>query len=498
MRFYEKQGVPFHSGFLPFLGHYYELIKFQKKNNPTLHPLIEYIQTYFDQKPPVFSGIIFSQRLCLFVNRPEALRELFVSKNRFFDKHPSSGNILKKIAGDSIAFQKSNQIWAKKRKVISSSLYKQKLIVMLDIMKEIVLETKDQWAKQGTIDIVQETSNMMMTIILACAFGRQNENPLINYKEKGEIRQIQLGQALSTNLGRAIEREFQPYLIFFPELFPYYLSILDQEVKYNAEQVIEYIRKIIQIKRVNFAQTGHYEGDDLLSVLLQDDVFQDSDQMIIDECITFFIAGSQTIAVAISNFLSYMAQSQEHENQIRMEFGKLLQNYGMDIQKLAQELDLRKIEEFEYLKCCYNETLRIEPPLIISSSVQLTEDQQIAGVNIKQDDMLIINIYQIHHNKDQWIDDEKFIPERFNPQSQYYLTPAGTQRDQFSFVPFLGGKRICLGKTFAENAFKIIVPLLMNNYKFVLCDDKQKIQKPFFNAIMFKRPQVFMKLERIN
>ncbi|CDW76112.1 cytochrome p450 [Stylonychia lemnae] len=369
---------------------------------------------------------------------------------------------------------------------------------MMDLMKQIVCETIDLWAKQGTIDIVLETSDLMMTIILACVFGRQNENPLINYKDKGEIRQMKLGQALSTNLGRAVEREFQAYLILFPELFPYSLSNFDQEVQYNAEQVIEYIRKLIQIKRISFAQTGHYEGDDLLSVLLQDEVFQDSDQMIIDECITFFIAGSQTTAVTISNFLCYIAQSQEYEKKIRWEFGKLLYNYGMDIQKLTKELDLNKIEEFEYLKFCFYETLRIEPPVIISSSVKLTEDQEISGVIIKHDDMLIVNLHQIHHNKDQWIDDDKFIPERFDPQSKYYVTPAGTQRNQFSFVPFLGGKRVCLGKTFAENAFKTIVPLLMNNYKFLFCDDKQKSQKPFNNALMFKRPQVYMKLERIN
>jgi cytochrome P450 len=33
-----------------------------------------------------------------------------------------------------------------------------------------------------------------------------------------------------------------------------------------------------------------------------------------------------------------------------------------------------------------------------------------------------------------------------------------------SFVPFLGGKRVCVGKTFAENAFKVVLPLILKGY----------------------------------
>jgi cytochrome P450 len=53
-----------------------------------------------------------------------------------------------------------------------------------------------------------------------------------------------------------------------------------------------------------------------------------------------------------------------------------------------------------------------------------------------------------------------FIPERFDPSSKYYLTPSGKKRHMNSFGPFLGGKRICVGKTFAEIVSKIVTPII--------------------------------------
>jgi cytochrome P450 len=63
-------------------------------------------------------------------------------------------------------------------------------------------------------------------------------------------------------------------------------------------------------------------------------------------------------------------------------------------------------------------------------------------------------------NPDEWQEPENFIPERFDPESPYYLTPKGTKRHPMSFGPFLGGRRICLGKSFAENIAKVVFPII--------------------------------------
>ena len=68
---------------------------------------------------------------------------------------------------------------------------------------------------------------------------------------------------------------------------------------------------------------------------------------------------------------------------------------------------------------------------------------------------MLLNIFQLHHNKDEWEDDaEMFRPERFLKK----------KNNPMSFVPFFAGKRICLGKTFAENAFMTIMPIILKAF----------------------------------
>jgi cytochrome P450 len=78
-----------------------------------------------------------------------------------------------------------------------------------------------------------------------------------------------------------------------------------------------------------------------------------------------------------------------------------------------------------------------------------------------KDSLIEIYIYGLHHNPEEWQDPEKYIPERFDPSSKFFLTPSGTKRHPMSYGPFLGGKRICLGKTFAENIVKCILPMIV-------------------------------------
>ena len=53
----------------------------------------------------------------------------------------------------------------------------------------------------------------------------------------------------------------------------------------------------------------------------------------------------------------------------------------------------------------------------------MTENVEVAGYKFLANAPIMINMHQLHHNKNEWIDHDKFIPERFDPTSEYYLTP---------------------------------------------------------------------------
>ena len=108
------------------------------------------------------------------------------------------------------------------------------------------------------------------------------------------------------------------------------------------------------------------------------------------------------------------------------------------------------------------ETLRIEPPVRASTPMQLSEKTQIGKYKIDKDIVIFVHFFILHRNPVEWQEPDKFIPERFDPESPYFLTPDGRKRKPNSFSPFLGGRRICLGKTLAENIAKVIIPIIVS------------------------------------
>lgn len=72
----------------------------------------------------------------------------------------------------------------------------------------------------------------------------------------------------------------------------------------------------------------------------------------------------------------------------------------------------------------------------------------------------------IHHDENEWPEPERWIPDRFDTSSKWVLTSQGKPRNPLSFTPFMGGKRVCLGKTFADVNMRITITLLLHAFDF--------------------------------
>jgi len=108
------------------------------------------------------------------------------------------------------------------------------------------------------------------------------------------------------------------------------------------------------------------------------------------------------------------------------------------------------LKELDVYQNCFNEALRIQPPVYYSSTVRMTEDVVAGGLHIRRGDQMWIAMSHLCNNPQEWQQPSQFIPERFDNSNPISLTPSGKKRNPYSFSPFLGGVRICLGKTFVE------------------------------------------------
>jgi cytochrome P450 len=82
------------------------------------------------------------------------------------------------------------------------------------------------------------------------------------------------------------------------------------------------------------------------------------------------------------------------------------------------------------------------------------------------------------------------LPERFDPNSELSKAPSGKNRHSLSYIPFGGGARVCVGKTFAEIALRFSTAYLMYYVDLEIIDDKFKQKKIRYNSKGTAHPDV--------
>jgi thromboxane-A synthase/cytochrome P450 family 3 subfamily A len=156
-------------------------------------------------------------------------------------------------------------------------------------------------------------------------------------------------------------------------------------------------------------------------------------------------------------------------------------------------------ENLVYLRECFNETMRMESPLPYSAPSCFDEDVAMEGIDWKAcTDRFVIAFDYLHHDPVQWQEPWKFIPERFDPESKFFKRPDGGVRHPFSFGPFLGGQRICMGKTFAELMVRFTISIIMYHFELKMCDKSQIHNKPKMNISGQCEPRIMFKMTKRN
>ena len=119
---------------------------------------------------------------------PELLNELYVTKNKYFDKHHLGKDLFTPIMGDAILLDKSTDHWMQRRKVLSTAFYKEKLMQMMVIVKNCMTEKVAHWQKEFVdtgkpMDMIQEVSRVFIKIVLCCTFGKDFSEQMLPYYE---------------------------------------------------------------------------------------------------------------------------------------------------------------------------------------------------------------------------------------------------------------------------------------------------------------------------
>jgi cytochrome P450 len=191
------------------------------------------------------------------------------------------------------------------------------------------------------------------------------------------------------------------------------------------------------------------DSADLLNVLFQADNGTWSRKRIRDEALTFMLAGHETTANAMSWFWYLMAQNPDARDRMLAEIDDVLGGRRPTADDLSR---------LPWTTACVQESQRYYSAVWMMAR-EAVEDDVIDGHHIRPGTTVLIPIHHIHHDERWWPDPEAFDPTRF-------LGEAGKDRPRSAYLAFGGGRRICIGQSFALMEMVLMAAIISQRFTF--------------------------------
>jgi cytochrome P450 len=375
-------------------------------------------------------GEIFELRLgflrLVYLTRPDHIHHVAATRQENYPKGRSVDN-LKMLVGNGL-FTADGDEWKHNRSLLQPKFRKAAIVKYGPLMMQACEALHASWdARAGqTVDVADEMMNLALAIIGRTMFSR-----LVREEEDT------IGQAYRDALGEVSRRSEQ-----FLEL-PLWVPTPSHR-KFNAakEFIDGYIAKAVAERR-----RKEQRYDDLLDALL--DASKNggmSEQQLMDEVSTVFLAGHETTALALTWAWHLLGRHPEVDAALHDELSRVLGDRHPTVEDLP---------DLPYTRMVSEETLRICPPVWVYPRTAL-EDDVLDGYHIPKDAFVLICPYFAHRRPEAWPAPERFDPERFR---------ATGRRPPHEFCPFGAGARTCAGLSFAMQEMMLALATLARSFR---------------------------------
>ena len=295
---------------------------------------------------------------------------------------------------------------------------------------------------------------------------------------------IFMGTLVDVEFGPDLERLWRPILRAIKYISPGLWIIWPDMPRFGYADALarldEYLYAIIRDRRMRLAAepasppsvTPQVAGDLLTQMVRHPGM---TDDLIRDQILTMLIAGHDTSTALLAWALHLFGKHPEVMIQARDEVDSII---------ATDEVTITHVDGLDYLDAMIKETLRLYPPIHVGNRI-VNDDTTISGYELKAGTRVMASIYLSHRDERYWEEPLEFNPQRFGPD--------GERVPPFTYIPFGGGPRVCIGATFAQVEAKVVLARIIQ--QFTLESDGRKVH-PHMGATLEPHPGVFLRVQR--
>ena len=405
------------------------------------HMMLEFLRRrlpFMIESAEKYGDIVFfkvgNERIYLF-NHPDLIRDVLVTNQKNFVKSRALVRA-KRVLGEGL-LTSEGEFHLRQRRLAQPAFHRDRIATYGRSMVDYAERTSSRWRDSEQLDIHDAMMKLTLAIVAKTLFSADVE------KEAAEI-----SEALTVTF-----EAFNVGILPFSEILEKLPLRYIKRFEAARARLDATIYRIIDERR----SSGEDRGDLLSMLLLAQDTEGDGGGMnntqLRDEAMTIFLAGHETTANALSWTWYLLSQHPEVEERFHQEIDALGN-------RLPQPEDLPNLS---YTRMILAESMRLYPPAWAVGRRALN-DFEANGYLIPARSMVLMSQYIVHRDPRFYPNPERFDPERWRPE-------IAAARPKFSYFPFGGGTRICIGEQFAWMEGILVLATIGRHWRMRYLDD---------------------------
>ena len=388
---------------------------------------ISFLEYWRRELGETFAASLYGPGEVVFISDAESLKALF-SRDRVNTIAPGRNIALRPLLGPGSLLLQEDEEHLRRRKLMLPPFHGERMRAYEQVIAETTEGAIARWPEGEPFALHPTMQEITLEVILRAVFGLGEATRSGSETREGKDRQSRYDE-LSDGLTEILAATGSLRAVGL--LFP---AVRNSPVYRRLTGLIDRVDDLLaaQIAECR-SDPGLAEREDILALLVQAR-FEDGEGMwdseIRDQLMTLLLAGHETTATALAWAFDLLFRRPDSLDRLLT--------------------DVRTSDDDGYLDAVIAEALRVRP-VVPFTGRQLREPAVLGGYELEPGQVVLAAIWLAHTRRDHYPDPYAFRPERFLDSAP----------ETFSWVPFGGGTRRCIGAAFAQLEMRVVLRTIL-------------------------------------